>query len=330
MLDRMYEASLQHLQSSHSRTFRETWQGYDYAYRVVAPESEPCDRTLLVLGGALRPLKPWPRLESNLPAGTRVVFLELPGLWDSRVTPPLFTWDLLLGAAVQTLDLLAVPTCDVLALSASAPLGYRLVHSHNDRVARLVTVGAIACVTDEVREVLERMSACLISRRDLQSDRSVRKAFTAAYADFFRLSRRSTNKAAATLGAAIMRSLFTEVPFEKFRKCAQFYQDLFLSDAVEIIPEGDRKYADLVDLWRTGRSRASRIRASHCPQFPQLSGGSNERGWAQSPSGVGQRLSRPTDTLLDGPPTARTIVLLFDVNSATLQIAPAGRGKCPC
>lgn len=238
MLDRMYEASLQHLQSSHSRTFRETWQGYDYAYRVVAPESEPCDRTLLVLGGALRPLKPWPRLESNLPAGTRVVFLELPGLWDSRVTPPLFTWDVLLGAAVQTLDLLAVPTCDVLALSASAPLGYRLVHSHNDRVARLVTVGAIACVTDEVREVLERMSACLISRRDLQSDRSVRKAFTAAYADFFRLSRRSTNKAAATLGAAIMRSLFTEVPFEKFRKCAQFYQDLFLSDAVEIIPEG--------------------------------------------------------------------------------------------
>ncbi|MFJ5811595.1 alpha/beta fold hydrolase [Streptomyces sp. NPDC093093] len=239
MLEKLYEAGLKHLQSAHSQTFQEEWQGHEYAYRVVEPEFGDCKRTLLVLGGALRPLKPWPRLESNLPAGTRVVFLELPGLWDSRAVPSPFTWNLLVGAAVRTLDVLGAATCDVLALSASAPLGYRLVRDHGDRVSRLVMVGALSCVTEEVREVLERMSACLTHDRRLESDRDTRKAFTSAYSDFFLLSRKSTNRAAVTLSATIMRKLFTEVPVEKFRKCAQFYRDLFLANSEQIIPQGD-------------------------------------------------------------------------------------------
>lgn len=237
MFDRTQKNSA--LEGSTSVTRELEWEGKDYSYRAITPPRSDHTSTLLILGGIMRPLHSWPRLEASLAGTTRLVFVELPGVSGKRTAVSPFTWEFLLGATVNVLDSLGIQHCNLMAASACGPLGYRLAQKHSRRISRLILVGAPSrVVTKETEDLIHHMDRFTALMPTLSTDRATRKEFACIIADALTLSNQSARRRSTMLVALALRHKLSTIPREEFEKYVQYHQDLMLGRDKEIIPPG--------------------------------------------------------------------------------------------
>lgn len=126
-----------------------------FQYRVL--ESEHCDfPPILMIGGAFQTMESWGAPPRFLTQYTDVVLVDLPGTGESDPLSEQYTHDFLALAADSLLQHLNIDVFCAIGASYGSSVAYRLAQLTERTLHRLVLIGVMARMPDEVKCRAER------------------------------------------------------------------------------------------------------------------------------------------------------------------------------
>ena len=127
-----------------------SYEGRGFQYRVL--KSDHCDfPPVLMIGGAFQTMDSWGAPPRFLAQYTDVVLVDLPGTGDSEILSEDHTHDFLASAADALLEHLSIGTFCTIGASYGSSVAYRLAQITDHTLHRLVLIGSMPRMPEEVR-----------------------------------------------------------------------------------------------------------------------------------------------------------------------------------
>ncbi|WP_025273623.1 alpha/beta fold hydrolase [Haloglycomyces albus] len=129
--------------------------------------SEPTLFPVVLIGGAFQRKEDWGRIEKGLLMHADVLAVDLPGWGAGDLLPPEYDIDFLTHALIRLLDDYGLTRINVLAGSYGTAIGYRLGQLRPDLLERMVLIGTMPAIPDDIRPaVYEGIEHALAGRKE--------------------------------------------------------------------------------------------------------------------------------------------------------------------
>ncbi|GIG63677.1 hypothetical protein Lfu02_80490 [Longispora fulva] len=132
------------------------WGGFRFTSQIAASPTPQLAPVVLV-GGAFQRKETWGPLASAILPVADVVTVDLPGWGDSDTLPDSYDGSFLTATLLRVLDELGLDRVNLFGGSYGTSIVYRFAQFHPHRLHRLILLGAMSCLPDDLRVRLGHM-----------------------------------------------------------------------------------------------------------------------------------------------------------------------------